>query len=87
MESDERQQISTILSDVDIWLSSCRDGIAAPTTDPSMSLRSLLSRVRLIPINFFVLASSLHIADGLKKAVSFLGTADAPVCIESVAES
>jgi len=56
VESDEKQQISKILSDVNIWLSSCRDAIAAPTTDPSFPLKDMLSRVRLVRLKFFLLS-------------------------------
>lgn len=46
VESDEKRQISAIVSDVDMWLSRCRDAIAAPNADPSMPLKDMLSRVR-----------------------------------------
>lgn len=45
VESEEKRQISAIVSDVDMWLSRCRDAIAAPNADPSMPLKDMLSRV------------------------------------------
>ncbi|KAG0563907.1 hypothetical protein KC19_8G068600 [Ceratodon purpureus] len=47
VESDEKRQISAIVSDVDMWLSRCRDAIAAPNADPSMPLKDMLSRMHL----------------------------------------
>lgn len=46
VESEEKHQISAIVSDVDMWLSRCREAIAAPNADPSMPLKDMLSRVR-----------------------------------------
>jgi hypothetical protein len=46
VESDEKRQIAAIVADVDMWLSRCRDAIAAPNADPSMPLKDMLSRVR-----------------------------------------
>ena len=48
VESDEKRQISAILSDVDMWLSRCRDAIAGPSADPAMPLKDMLSRVRCV---------------------------------------
>lgn len=52
VESEEQQKISKILSDVNIWFSSCRDAIASPFTDPNVPLKDLLSRVRLFSTTF-----------------------------------
>lgn len=46
VESEEKQEICAIVSDVDMWLSRCREAIAAPNADPSMPLKDMLSRVR-----------------------------------------